>query len=585
MTLKYFILSFILFSPSLMAQNPLLFNPDFSGKPLFIPQGANIMPLCSDPSNPNCFSQWTHQAIPLASYFPNLNLPQYNYFLPSFIPIGLAESPENNEEWEEIYIPSLPRSSRKRRDSSKEDSNEAKVETSIKPQTKSDTGIEDSTKDSVTADAKKDQKLKQRFYRRKSQPNQVRAVTTDDNGKTTVQEGKIAFINADDIEKTDEPKKQQTPASDNQKTDQEPAPVEDNSKEDEIDKKSTLAPKDQKTESPQAPSSATARRAVYKTARDTQALPAGTKEIKQGCIVIDKQETETEAGFCFECSASEVSLDSSLVQTLNNYIQDVNNTSRTRIQSKIVGRSSDVEKICSPETSLKAIIDNFNRTCPAPYKDNFESFFKKVHCKACQKGAPVELMMAMMSIESAGLCSAEADSQVENSAGLFQVNGRVHQCTKRHKIGARRNIQCLKNPDNNLRKSLEILTAEYSNMNKSSLQQSCSENWIDMNKKERDSWRKAVAAYNAGLGCPREVLRLAGGRTNPKTVEWEKMRAYYFIGLFKGIRYCSTGGSISNIAHTEAILGREVKNSPPGIIEFWSQYKKEYSKNRSLTCP
>ena len=127
MFLKRLFFLFILFSPGLTAQNPLLFKPDFNGQSVFIPQGTNITPLCSDPSSPMCFNQWTSQAVPLASYFSNQASPQFSYFLPSFVPLGTAENPENDAGWEEIYIPAFSSSSRRRRDFSKKSARDTSI--------------------------------------------------------------------------------------------------------------------------------------------------------------------------------------------------------------------------------------------------------------------------------------------------------------------------------------------------------------------------------------------------------------------------------------------------------------------------
>ena len=42
--------------------------------------------------------------------------------------------------------------------------------------------------------------------------------------------------------------------------------------------------------------------------------------------------------------------------------------------------------------------------------------------------------------------------------------------------------------------------------------------------------------------------------------------------------------NLSNLSHTEAILGREVKGSPVGMIEVWSQYKRNFLKTNPVKC-
>ena len=72
------------------------------------------------------------------------------------------------------------------------------------------------------------------------------------------------------------------------------------------------------------------------------------------------------------------------------------------------------------------------------------------------------------------------------------------------------------------------------------------------------------------------------GRARKSTVAWEELRVYFLMekllqedktGYKTGRKTVST---LSNLAHVEAVLGREAKGSPPGIVEFWSQYVKEH---------
>ncbi|MDE0092096.1 MAG: transglycosylase SLT domain-containing protein [Oligoflexia bacterium] len=594
--MRYLILLFIILSPRLMAQNPFLFKPDFSGQSVFMPKGTNLVPLCSDPSSPLCFNQWTNQAIPLSSYFPNLSVPQYGYFLPSFISSGFAENPENDTAWEEIYIPTFSSSSRRQRGSKR-----------------------DSVEDSKEAD----NKTQRSFYRNKSEPNQIRLVETDSEGEVTVQEGQVAFVSLDDIE----PVAEAQPSVTSHLSQRKPP------------HRSVEIQKDSHQESsPLQDSSPTGQDFqffgdTYQISRDTYVLPSTTKEVEPGCFIIDKQEVETEAGFCPECvrSGENNSILHSLVQnqeflaSLQGYLKKVVMSSEDKIEKQTANTELETQKICSPEISLKAIIDNFESTCPSPYRNNFESFFKRVYCQSCQKGIPVELMMGMMSIESAGRCSAIAQNTLESSTGLFQIDASQHDCRDEANIlyrkNTRDNLQCLKNPVNNLNSAVDILTKHYEQVNPHSVSEGQCKDWLDINSTERDSWRRAVSAYNGGPGWVTRAIKsardtrtlsntryLQGAHRRTHTAErndtarWEELRLFYFIEKLsqknRNLPRCNSflerdqGGTgrqlcltVSNLAHTEAVLGREVKNSTPGMVEIWGQYKKQFLQKHPVTCP
>ena len=655
MFIKYTALIFLLFSISLKAENPYLFKPNFNGQPVFVPQGANIVPLCSDPSNPICFSQWTHQAVPLANYLPGDSLPQYNYFLPSFIPVSLAENPEEDEDWEEFYLTgSSSRFSKRRRNFYKKSS-------------------ENKTK------AEKDQKPKRRFYKDKSNPEKIRIVEKDDEtGELKVQEGTVAFVNMEDIKTVSEEKK---PDLDLDKLDLEPDKPGLELDKKELDKKDSESSKKEQaertekqekqylspppashmvfpkpaassapqiqTDSDQSPdeSSLTEQapaadlkksgsdiseqeNVVFTVSRDTYALSSAVKEVQPGCVIINRQEEKTEAGFCAECVRSEEdsTVLSSLIEnqqfldSLKGYLVKVKAFAKDKIAKQTFSNESEIQKICSPEISLKLIIKNFINTCSADFKD----FFEKAHCQSCKKGIPVELMMAMMSIESAGRCPATANNSLEQSAGLFQIDNKQHSCTdeegRTYQKNTKPNLQCLRNPVNNLNKSVDILANYYDRTNSKKISKGQCKNWINLKPEERDSWRRSVSAYNGG---PAWIMRAIRSARNIKTISdtsylpssqsngqekhdkasWEDLRMFFFIEKLSpgnrgsgqlpecssflekdnrgtGRRLCLT---VSNVAHTEAVLGREIKGSV-GIVEMWSQYKKNFLKHNSVSC-
>ena len=427
---------------------------------------------------------------------------------------------------------------------------------STREENKAKRNIEDTTTD-FAADSKRV------FYQKKSNPDEIRVVDTDKQGNQTVQKGNIGFVSLETIKKTET--------------------------------------------------------GDYETNKDTYALPATIKEVQPGCFIIDKPK-ETEAGFCFECkreNGEEDSVLSSLLgdknftASLMNYLKKVRYNTKRKVSSQTVVSGNSIQKICSPEVSLKAIIKNFNKTCPQPYKNNFEAFFKKAYCESCKKGIPPEIMMAMMSVESAGRCPADSKNNREHSAGLFQINAKVHQCRDLqgniYNKNTSANFQCLKDPIHNMNKSIDILFDHYGQVNEKAIDTSQCKSWLEMTVTERDTWRRGVSAYNSGPGWltraigsarNKETLQntayLIGAQKKPSSkhkkddVSWEKLRLYYFIERLSPGNKRATGRklnlTISNLAHTEAVLGRNVNSSAPAMVEIWAQYKTEFLKRNKTLC-
>ena len=602
----------MLISSSLMAQdspivppasqNPFLFQPDFSGKSVFVPQGTNITPLCTDPSSPLCFSQWTNQAIPMASYTPNVSMPQYNYFLPAFIPSAspaVVQNPENDSDWEKIYIPSFStsssRGSRYSRDSGREKDQEEEViekdSEEKKPDEENESSVELPTRS---------------FWKPKNptenQKNTVRIVETDSEGKTTVQEGQISFINENHI--TNIPSQSpdsSTPALDKQNTNQTPS-----SKNEQNTNQTPSSKNEQNTN--QTPSSKNEQNTNqtpfsrdeqninqssevpvipnYQISEDTYVLPSTTKEIEQGCFVIDKKETQTEAVFCIECYKNEAQNTNLLknIKTLMNQMNQVKTATVTKVDGKLVSAHSVVDKICAPEKSLSNIISDFEKTCEPD--NDFKKFFKHLYCKSCNRGVPPEIMLSMMSIESKGDCSGQRiNLPNEASSGLFQVNAineedNTHQCTdyktgKVYKSYSNEKLQCFKNPFNSFDSGLKVIEAKYRSVNGYKVspgEKFCEKptsEWLSMGLTQQDKWRKAVSAYNGGEG----YVRKADKRINPnKSSSWEAIRIEFFYRKLiegKGRRIDNTR---LNIAHTEAVLGRNFKGASTSMVDVWSQY-------------
>ena len=653
----------LFFFTVILAMGQASWTPDFSGNPVFIPQGAPLTPLCQPQIDPSCIGQWSGQAVPLTVYPPAGTAPQFQYFLPAFIPEALTlENPEEDEDWE-LWTPSFSSSYTRRKRERRERRAEEEREKEVPP-------------------------VKRTFYRSPSDPNKVLAVEVDEQGNKIIREKEGTFSPGEDTTKWK--KSEQNPEIDKKwrpwippkaKPKDKPAPSESPKPQDTketappLDKALPAITEDKKVKGhaarkkPAVPSvertfyrsrlnpgrvrvsetnadgQTTTREGTVKfvsaeditqneqgefeTKRKTRALPATTKEVKPGCFVIDKPEEKTEAGFCFTCTKDEeedtvlstlIKSSSSFSKSLIQYFKQVNSKSKQRFKSQVSSSDSAVQKICAPQKSLKAIINNFNNTCPKPYEGNFDKFFKKAYCKSCQKGIPPEVMMAMMSIESAGRCEAR-NTRGEYSLGLFQIDSTQHICRRGYTKNTEANRQCLKDPVNNMSKGMDILSDYYKDLNviKNPDSSSCLA-WTKMGAKERDGWKKAVSAYNGGPGWinraiisayDKETLNntefLVGQQGKEKwdeklmkkDIPWETLRAYFFIeslspgnkkkwvdketGELKG-----TGrlirNTISNLAHTEAVLGRDVQSSSPSMVEIWSQYTSQFLKKNKKPC-
>ena len=377
------------------------FYPQFSKPPSSLSQGTPLIPICSNnPSHPACFNQWSRQAIPLSIGAGN----QFKYFLPSFIPSFTLRNEVDMKGWKK------------------------------------------------TSPSVKDHFERRSFYFNVEQSKKVRMLERNQKGETIkVLEGSVFHVNLEDIETTDNKQANQNPLTpeSNLKQQQEEASSQTTSQSSPAQKPGSKPQElseqeldlDKKKDIP-----------VYRIKKDTIALPAsGGKKVKSGCFRVNKIDVQTEASFCPKCIRDipeneyfkSLLKDKSLFSKLKNYLSKVKTKTASKVNAQILGNLSGdgVNQICSPLIQLGAIINNFESTC-SPYKQNgkgFKKFFGESLCKSCEKGIPIELMMGMMSIESAGKCKA-INRKGENSAGLFQVDSNQHSCKKGYKKGNRRKL-------------------------------------------------------------------------------------------------------------------------------------------------
>ena len=296
-----------------------------------------------------------------------------------------------------------------------------------------------------------------------------------------------------------------------------------------------------------------------------------------------------------------------------------------------------IGKICEPGKALEQIVSRFNQTCRP--KHSFDRFFSDMYCQSCEAGIPPEIMPSMMSIESAGRCVALLENKREASIGLFQINSKEHSC-KGNRKGSDANKRCLLEPANNLEYGIKVLEKHYNELNDPPLAARgggsvkagvCSDAkpWSERSAKEKDKWRRAVSGYNGGSGWVDRAIQSVEGavdksgkakgrdprqstddlegthkkglenRAKKSRVSWEELRLYFFMEKLIPGNTKSTGRhislTVSNIAHTEAVLGRGSLSGGArfdgarsdgaasfGLADYWERFIQE---KKPFSCP
>ena len=573
MNTKFFIFLFFVFSSlQVWSSPPQFLNPDFTKPSTSIPEGTKFKPFCETPQQYiECAQQWSKQAQPTAVYSKeNSQKPDHQLYVPTILPSdGSYTNPEGDKKWK-AYSFSAPSSKKK-----------------------------DNSHPSLPS-----------YYINQDNNSEVRIVS-DINGTKIIEGGTLLFVPEEKLSFT--------------KPEAEDSPTDSGSKE----KIPMLRPKKLGGVNSE----------LSITAQSKFSALYATYESKHGCVEVGEN-TETEAEHCVTCDTNEkepvLSQLGSLQEGISAFLKKATALSQTKIKSKVtpgevikVSRE-DPTQVCSPEKIFKAVIDNFNRTCKTDQgkRVNFDDFFKTAYCDACKQGIPPELMFAMMSIESTGDCKAKLANSRETSKGLIQVNSQEWGCRDSqgnwYKEG--RSGACLNDPYNNFRQGTHVLLDHYARVNPdkdlsqdfgfSSPETSLCKDWTNMSNKEKDGWRRAVSAYNGGVKwLRRAIMSVRDERTlegtgyligqNPKkyrhdSADWEQVRSYIFVEKVRqGVSQlggCSEtekeGGSgrrlgcaLSNVAHTEAVLGRN-NSSFPSMIDMWTQYKPylELKKNYPKSC-
>lgn len=524
-------------------------NPNWRKPAISLDKSAQITPLCDSARNTACIKQWAKLARPFAVTPEGDKLPSMEYYLPSIaLDNRLPSNTEMDGSWKE-HNPSAPGSRAKMK----------------------------------------------KYYIDSSQPGRIRQVVMDAKGRVKkIAEGRIVFVPMDKVMISGFP----TTGKNNKK------------KLEPVDSPPPEPPQEELNVILNEPTNAVA------------GQTSSPDQKSSGCVKVDKKAKSgnpTEADFCVECnehlskSLSAVAAhDKSFKQTLKSLLDAVVSGSKkfkvAGSQKRIKGKIKKGGDICSPDKALAGVIKNFNKKCrPIQFND----FFPDAYCQSCNKQIPAEVALAVATVESAGDCGA-TNEKGEGSMGLFQVDFKKHRCNG-HKKGTQANKRCFLDPSNSLKYGIEKLNEKYNKVNPERAKVNSCPQWTSLSSKERDRWRRAVVSYNGGVGwLDRAVQSVEGdynskgrsvamdtrqdlnwghlgkfkGRAKKSTVSWEELRVYHFMEKLLPGNKISTGkatrNTLSSLAHTETVLGREVKGAPPGLVEFWSQYIKE---RQPLTCP
>lgn len=232
------------------------------------------------------------------------------------------------------------------------------------------------------------------------------------------------------------------------------------------------------------------------------------------------------------------------------------------------------------------IINNFNKTC-SPTK--FSDYIKSVKGIAKKYKIPVDLLLGIMTQESAGRCDrSNKEFNGTYSAGLFQINTSsiktkgVRKCgnTNRAKISK----YCLENPYVSLHQAAKILSAKYKSVN-GSRPQSSNTKFSTLSLRKKDLWRKAIAAYNGGEGWvikAYHAIKAFNKRYNENLDphNWHVRKIFMLRNVIKSkggkllgsdyrTKERSNDNTLSNLTYVEAITNSRMRADQ---TSKWSRY-------------
>ena len=340
--------------------------------------------------------------------------------------------------------------------------------------------------------------------------------------------------------------------------------------------------------------------------------------LSQFCASVKFDSVRTESG-CLHCTERSIYYNRlQRIQTALTGISEKLEIVREKKQTNLKER----KKLCigANDQYIKTFRNNLLGTCKPPMT------IKNIACEACRNDIPPEILLAIASQESDGRCNVTGDiGSSSQSRGLFQINDNSAKNQYLNDCPTCRSIDCgsseycptcnpsihcgsptkceIYNSIINLREGIRILKQKYQGVNDGSspVEFQCTDErnnrkakWKNLKREERDRWRKSVAAYNGGEGYVFYAYRDMKncGFSEEETQVWELRRLFFFRRYFdEKNTHCgasesnrrSIDNTISNIAYTEAILGRDIENGLPSIVDYWASYLNE--NNLRKNCP
>lgn len=288
---------------------------------------------------------------------------------------------------------------------------------------------------------------------------------------------------------------------------------------------------------------------------------------------------DTVAGVCIGNCATE----SDFMKKLRDILKDKT--------AEVARRTNQLDKNKRIGGNFDAIAENFRKSC---YDADFNKFKEYVKQEAPKQNIPPEVMMSIMTQESAGLCEAMGDkNRPHKSVGPFQLSvGTVRHidvCTAKQKqalhgkdfeqMATDKSLECLQNPAISLKYGMKVFLDKYKLVNNG--QKPSATAWSTAGSDEKDNFRKALAAYNGGEGWVKLALAdIAYARKHFDITlkdDWETMRLFMFRHkLESNGRVENTGRGrkleyeFSNVAYVDAVLGRgNGQYSQVGFSDHW----------------
>lgn len=307
-----------------------------------------------------------------------------------------------------------------------------------------------------------------------------------------------------------------------------------------------------------------------------------------------QQQAQTEATVCENC-VEESNEAPQFIRSLKSDLQSVLQQAARRGERNLAVRPLD------------QVIRNFERNC---FGVKFDDFKKYVQEKSVQHGVPAEIMLGIMTQETAQKsCVSIGDKEASGhaSVGLFQINTKtkpgIPLCNNSQIAELRRKAslkemesgpRCMQNPALNTQFGFEVLIAKFKTVNNGKTPTYDGKGWANQSNEFKDEFRRAISAYNGGerwvLAADEDLKTIAekyGMPTDPaflKTWEFTRLVAfrrqleantdiYNKYGLTpQGRNSRKAENNLINMSYVDAVTGRNKPGLPyTDLATLWGE--------------